>query len=233
MLGLASSLAVDERAMNISNGQVLLLTAGSFLESKQKQLSNQRAHAKKAVEERLALTAAKSSGPNGTGGPPMTMAKFTWKGNAASFEWRKIFHALTGKVGPDSGGILSECQFSPMAMRMYTDHRVMGQIVLPGVSHISLMAATASLGMTTGGGAMAQEFHVSIKEVLFERPYIVHSGTELIEAIANKVDPKTVTANRGGIPVAMEPLGVPTTYCRATNVTKERGIIKAEMEWAK
>lgn len=25
--------------------------------------------------------------------------------------------------------------------RMYTDHRVMGQVVLPGVSHVSLMAA--------------------------------------------------------------------------------------------
>ncbi|CAE8589537.1 unnamed protein product [Polarella glacialis] len=118
-------------------------------------------------------------------------------------------------------------------MRMYTDHRVMGQVVLPGVSHVSLMAATASLGFPAPGGIMSQEWHISVKETLFERPYIVHSGAELIQAIANGVDPSTVPAMAGMLPIAMVPVGVPVTYCRATTVSKERGLIKPEMDWAK
>ena len=118
------------------------------------------------------------------------------------------------------------------ARRMYTDHRVMGQVVLPGVSHVSLMAATASLGFPSPGGGMG-DWHISVKEVLFERPYIVHSGADLIAAIANGVDPSTIQAMAGGLPLPMTPVGVPTTYCRSTTVTKERGIIKSTMDWAK
>lgn len=118
------------------------------------------------------------------------------------------------------------------ACRMYTDHRVMGQVVLPGVSHVSLMAATASLGFPSPGGGMG-DWHISVKEVLFERPYIVHSGADLIAAIANGVDPSTIQAMAGGLPLPMTPVGVPTTYCRSTTVTKERGIIKSTMDWAK
>eukprot|EP00441_Pelagodinium_beii_P035001 CAMPEP_0197651486 /NCGR_PEP_ID=MMETSP1338-20131121/32746_1 /TAXON_ID=43686 ORGANISM="Pelagodinium beii, Strain RCC1491" /NCGR_SAMPLE_ID=MMETSP1338 /ASSEMBLY_ACC=CAM_ASM_000754 /LENGTH=262 /DNA_ID=CAMNT_0043226131 /DNA_START=77 /DNA_END=865 /DNA_ORIENTATION=- len=229
LIGLGSS-AVDERGMNLTNGQTLLLTAGSFLEAKQKQRAKERAHAKKAAEERLAAKAS-DKGSAQAENVKLAHQKFAWQGNSAPFGWRKIYHALCANVVPDSGGLMAECLITPTAMRMYTDHRVMAQVVLPGVSHISLMAATASLGLSSGTGLGANEFHISVKEVLFERPYIVHSGAELIEAIANKVDPKTVTANAGGIPIDMQPVGVPTTYCRASNVTKERGIIKASLEW--
>ena len=36
-----------------------------------------------------------------------------------------------------------------------------------------------------------------------------------------------------GLPLPMTAVGVPTTYCRSTTVTKERGIIKSTMDWAK
>lgn len=229
----------------------------------------------------------------------MKTQKFTWsKDGAKSFEWRKIYHALVGQVGPGEGGLLAEALITPTSMRtalrlvisngfwlffcffscvsfpfgwflmflvdlaafwvlwilawtwiflshlrawrdlsralrrMYTDHRVMGQVVLPGVSHVSLMAATASLGFPSPGGGMG-DWHISVKEVLFERPYIVHSGADLIAAIANGVDPSTIQAMAGGLPLPMTPVGVPTTYCRSTTVTKERGIIKSTMDWAK
>ena len=74
------------------------------------------------------------------------------------------------------------------------------------------------------------DWHISVKEVLFERPYIVHSGADLIAAIANGVDPSTIQAMAGGLPLPMTPVGVPTTYCRSTTVTKERGIIKSTMD---
>merc|ERR1711862_82604 len=50
-----------------------------------------------------------------------------------------------------------------------------GAVVLPGVSHVSLFAATGSVGFPSPGG-LANDWHMSVKEVLFERPYIVNSG---------------------------------------------------------
>jgi len=232
MLGLGASAEADERSMNITNGQTALLTAKGLLDSRKKQLAIERSHAKKAAGERMAVKVASDKSEQGA---PVKLEgqKLTWSNERGHFGWRKVYHALVSTVSPDSGGLMAECLITPVAMRMYTDHRVMGQVVLPGVSHISLMAATASLGMSSGTGIGGQEFHISVKEVLFERPYIVHSGAALIEAIANKVDPKTLTVSNGGIPVPMEPVGVPTTYCRASDVTKERGLIKAETSWAK
>merc|ERR1719401_2035593 len=108
---------------------------------------------------------------------------------------------------------------------MYTDHGVMGAVVLPGVSHVSLMAATGSIGFPNPGG-IASDWHMSIKETLFERPYIVNSGAELIAAIQAGADAGAL-ADRG-----LMPLGTPMTYCRATSVTKEKGQIKPTMDWA-
>jgi len=163
----------------------------------------------------------------------LTTQKFAWsKDGQKSFEWRKIYHALVGGVGQlPEGGIVTETVFSPTAMRMYTDHRVMGQIVLPGVSHVSLMAATGSIGFPNPGG-IASDWHMSIKETLFERPYIVNSGAELIAAIQSGADPSQMGGG-GGMQAAMLPVGVPMTYCRATSVTKERGTIKPTIDWAK
>merc|ERR1711972_363936 len=155
-------------------------------------------------------------------------------GGQKSFEWRKIYHALVGGVGGmPEGGLFTETVISPTAMRMYTDHRVMGAVVLPGVSHVSLMAATASMGMPSPGG-LANDWHMAIKEVLFERPYIVSSGAELIAAIQAGEDPTLVQTNQErGMQAAMLPVGVPMTYCRPTQTAKDRGTIKVKAEWAK
>merc|ERR1712228_99613 len=157
----------------------------------------------------------------------MKTQKFAWsKDGQKSFEWRKIYHALVGGVGGmPEGGLATETLISPTAMRMYTDHRVMGAIVLPGVSHVSLFAATATVGMpmpigagfTRGGG---QEFHISIKEVLFERPYIVNEGLEIIKAIEG-------AGGDGGFGSRDAMLaGTQMTYCRCTAVSKEGGPIQ-------
>merc|ERR1712050_414158 len=149
---------------------------------------------------------------------------FQWQQQKA-FEWRQIHHAMLGPVGPTPDGCLyTEAQFNPTPMRMYTDHRVMGAIVLPGVSHVSLMAATATVGMpmpigggfTRGGG---QDFHISIKEVLFERPYIVNESMEIIKAIEG-------AGGEGGFGSRDAMLaGTQMTYCRCTAVSKEGGPI--------
>eukprot|EP00440_Ansanella_granifera_P052829 gb/GFBE01057280.1/.p1 GENE.gb/GFBE01057280.1/~~gb/GFBE01057280.1/.p1 ORF type:complete len:272 (+),score=45.31 gb/GFBE01057280.1/:1-816(+) len=239
MLGLGASDAMNDRELHIKNGQVCLLTGGDYMVAKRRYaVENRDAHRsqwRQQAEQRLAKAESRRGGVEKAAGESgvMKTQKFTWsKDGAKSFEWRKIYHALVGNVGPDNGGILAEALITPTSMRMYTDHRVMGQVVLPGVSHVSLMAATASLGFANPGGGMG-DWHISVKEVLFERPYIVHSGADLIAAIANGVDPSTVTAMAGGLPVAMMPVGVPTTYCRSTTVTKERGLIKPNMDWSK
>ena len=41
----------------------------------------------------------------------------------------------------DDGLLVNPFPMPNSTRRMYTDHRVMGQVVLPGVSHVSLMAA--------------------------------------------------------------------------------------------
>mmetsp|Transcript_119606 Transcript_119606/g.168239 ORF Transcript_119606/g.168239 Transcript_119606/m.168239 type:complete len:271 (-) Transcript_119606:124-936(-) len=239
LLGLSASDAMNDRDMHIKNGQVCLLTGGDYMNAKRRYaLDNreaQRAQWRQQAEQRLAKADARRGGLDKAAaeGGVMKTQKFTWsKDGAKSFEWRKIYHALVGNVGPGEGGLLAEALITPTSMRMYTDHRVMGQVVLPGVSHVSLMAATASQGFPNPGGGLG-DWHISVKEVLFERPYIVHSGSELIAAIANGVDPSTVQAMAGGLPIPMTPVGVPTTYCRATNVTKERGIVKSTLDWAK
>ena len=51
-------------------------------------------------------------------GGVMKTQKFTWsKDGAKSFEWRKIYHALVGNVGPGEGGLLAEALITPTSMR--------------------------------------------------------------------------------------------------------------------
>lgn len=231
MLGLGGPDATSERELHVKHGQVALNSSADYFSGRKQWESNQRAGSRTQwqyeAEQRLAKVDSrrspivKAAGDSGV----MKSSKFTWsKEGQKSFEWRKIYHALVGAVvGPPEGGLFTEVVISPTAMRMYTDHRVMGSVVLPGVSHVSLMAATASLGFPSPGG-IAQDWHISIKETLFERPYLVTSGAELIGAIAAGADPSAV---------GQLPLGVPMTYCRATAVSKERGTIKPTMDWTK
>jgi len=239
MLGLGVSDAMSEKALQIKNGQVGLLTAADYFSSRQQYELEQRESYRQQwqyeAEQRVARLEAKKSPLEKAGeGGIMKTQKFAWsKEGQKSFEWRKIYHALVQGVGGlPEGGLITESVISPTAMRMYTDHRVMGAVVLPGVSHVSLMAATGSIGMPSPGG-MASDWHMSIKETLFERPYIVNSGAELIAAISAGADPSQMGGGGGPMQAAMLPVGVPMTYCRATSVTKERGSIKPTMDWAK
>jgi len=238
MLGLGTADGLSEKSLQIKNGQVILLTAGDWFSSRSNMESEQkeayRQHWQYEAEARLARIEAKKS-PLEKSSEGFTAGKFAWsKDGQKAFEWRKIYHALCPGVGElADGGIITETPITPTAMRMYTDHRVMGAVVLPGVSHVSLMAATGSIGFPSPGG-MAGDWHMSIKETLFERPYIVNSGAELIAAINSGVDPATIgTSQAAGLQAAVLPVGVPMTYCRATNVSKERGQIKPTIEWAK
>lgn len=240
MAGLATSEATSERDLHVKHGQVALLTSADFYSAKKQwevdQRSSTRASWQEQAEQRLSKMDTRRSpvAKAATESGVMKPSKFTWsKDGQKSFEWRKIYHALVGGVGGMAeGGLFTETVISPTAMRMYTDHRVMGSVVLPGVSHVSLMAATASIGFPAPGG-LAQDWHISIKETLFERPYVVSSGAELIAAISAGADPTQIAGGGGPMQAAMLPLGVPMTYCRATSVTKERGTIKPTMDWTK
>jgi len=230
-LGLGVSDGVSEKELQVLNGQVALLTSAEYAAEQDYHRERQREAARQRwqqeAEQRIARMEAKkrSTETLNDQGIVMKASKFAWtKEGQKQFDWRKIHHALVGNVGaPNDGGLFTETVISPTAMRMYTDHRVMGAIVLPGVSHISLMAATGAIGFPSPGG-MANDWHMSVKETLFERPYIVNSGAELIAAMEAGTD----LAQAG-----MLPIGVPTIYCRASSVTKERGQIKANTDWTK
>jgi hypothetical protein len=238
MLGLGVSDAPNDKDLQIKNGQVCLLTSADYFLSKKSYELESREATRQAwqmeAEARLAKIEAKKSPLEKAGeAGAMKTQKFAWsKDGQKSFEWRKIYHALVGGVnwGPE-GGMMTETLISATAMRMYTDHRVMGSVVLPGVSHVSLMAATGSIGYPSPGG-LANDWHMSIKEVLFERPYIVNSGAELIAAIQAGADPSQMGGG-GGMQAAMLPVGVPMTYCRSTATSKERGTIKPTSDWTK
>lgn len=130
----------------------------------------------------------------------------------SAFSWRSIYHPFVNTVFDPigDGTIVAEVVFTPTPMRMYTDHRVMGQIVLPGVSHVSLCAATASVGME-GTGFKRNEFSINVHETFFERPYLVNDGNEIIAMVAAQ------GGNTGSIP------GTEMTYCRIGRVDKEYG----------
>jgi hypothetical protein len=231
LLGLEVPEALSEKELQVLNGQVALLTSAEYAAEQNHHRELQREAARQRwqheAEQRIArMEAKKKSMETVTDqGIVMKASKFTWnKEGQKAFEWRKIHHALVNNVGTmTDGGLFTESVITPTAMRMYTDHRVMGAIVLPGVSHISLMAATGAIGFPSPGG-MANDWHMSIKETLFERPYIVNSGAELISAMEAGTD----LAQAG-----MLPIGVPTIYCRASAVTKERGQIKPNTDWTK
>eukprot|EP00421_Protoceratium_reticulatum_P024102 CAMPEP_0168482962 /NCGR_PEP_ID=MMETSP0228-20121227/65315_1 /TAXON_ID=133427 /ORGANISM="Protoceratium reticulatum, Strain CCCM 535 (=CCMP 1889)" /LENGTH=201 /DNA_ID=CAMNT_0008499413 /DNA_START=69 /DNA_END=670 /DNA_ORIENTATION=+ len=170
MLGLGVSDAMNEKQLQVLNGQMALMTGAEHVASKKEyeveQREAQRQQWQYEAEQRLARLEAKKSPLDRAGeGGMMKSQKFAWsKDGQKSFEWRKIYHALCqGVGGMPEGGLATECVISPTAMRMYTDHRVMGSVVLPGVSHVSLMAATGSIGFPSPGG-LANDWHMSIKE---------------------------------------------------------------------
>jgi len=144
-----------------------------------------------------------------------TQAQFDRK----EFSWRKIMHVLqSGLSGTSDGGFVTEVVFSPTPLRMYTDHRVMGAIVLPGVSHVALMAATGLVGYQDGSmPGRNQEQCAVVKEVLFERPYVVSAGTEILAAVGDS----GYQPNPSGPVLGTEVPGSSMTYCRSMSVARE------------
>jgi len=102
----------------------------------------------------------------------------TIKWKKSSFSWSQLYHALLGPVQnlPD-GSFTAEMPLGLLPMRLYTDHRVMGKVVLPGVSHFSLMASTAAVahgGRYAGGN----DWYIKVTDVLFERPFFVTASPD-------------------------------------------------------
>jgi hypothetical protein len=64
------------------------------------------------------------------------------------FAWRQVTHPLLNNtLSPSNldGEIVSETCFTAGMMQMYSDHRVFGQIIKPGVSHVGLIAAAGGM----------------------------------------------------------------------------------------
>ncbi|CAK0867805.1 unnamed protein product [Prorocentrum cordatum] len=225
ILGLGSSddpvaLAKD---WQVKNGQVTLLTAADHVSSRHGvEVEKAEAHRhrwQQEAEERLARARAKRTpveraAEAGVG--VMKQGKFAWsKDGQRAFHWRKLYHALLGDVQETRSGFVTECVISPTAMRLYTDHRVLGAVVVPGVSHVSLFAAVGAVALPSPG----MDWHINIKEVLFERPFMINSGAEVIAAVDGGVDPQEV--------------GVPVVYCRAGSVSKVPGPIVPAADWTR
>merc|ERR1712032_1338622 len=154
-----------------------------------------------------------------------TQAQFDRK----EFSWRKIMHVLqSGLSGTSDGGFVTEVVFSPTPLRMYTDHRVMGAMVLPGVSHMGLMAATGLVGYQDGSmPGRNQEQCAVVKEVLFERPYVVSAGTEILAAVGDS----GYQPNPSGPALGTEVPGSSMTYCRSMSVAGRSRPTRPSGDW--
>lgn len=225
MAGLGASstdLLKLKRDWQLKNAQVALLIAADHVATKETSEAHRREAQRhrwqqEAAERKTRLEQAKEGG-QANAGHHLQHKEFPWsKGGPSQFSWRRLYHALSGDVAVvPQVGVLCECVINQALMRMYTDHRVMGGVVLPGVSHVSLFAATGAKHLP--GPMGSADWHMSVKEVLFERPYLIHSGKELIEA---------EEAGKGDGQV-----GVPVIYCRAGGVSKEIGTIKPTVDFS-
>lgn len=143
--------------------------------------------------------------------------------NQRDFSWKKILHPMLGDLMTSDNSILTETPFTQTSLRLYTDHRVMTQIVIPGVSHISLMAATAMIAgqqMGDGQSGKTEDECGVVTEVLFERPYFVHRGAHIITHHGQGADlnpdlPADLTLGPGS-----DETGAVMTYCRAATATR-------------
>jgi hypothetical protein len=94
------------------------------------------------------------------------------------FEWGSSLHLLIeSHTAPTDGGSISEAGIGPPPLRLYTDHRVSAQIVLPGASHVGLMAAACL-------SSHRCRRQVSVTDALFARPFFV-SGEMPAESWTN------------------------------------------------
>merc|ERR1712063_30488 len=143
--------------------------------------------------------------------------------NQRDFSWKRILHPMLGDILTADNSILTEAPFTATSLRLYTDHRVMTQIVIPGVSHISLMAATAIVaGQQMGDGQSGKNEDECgvVQEVLFERPYFIHRGAHIITHHGQGEDlnpdfPPDLPLGPGS-----DETGAVMTYCRAASATR-------------
>lgn len=70
--------------------------------------------------------------------PPSSPVSFVRR----SYAWRHLSNPmLADAVHTNDGAFITTRPMSPVSMRLYSDHRVLGTIVLPGVNHLGLVAA--------------------------------------------------------------------------------------------
>merc|ERR1712032_733338 len=120
MGGLGVSDAMNEKELQIKNGQVCLLTGADYFAAKKsyevEQRESYRQQWQMEAEQRIARIEAKKSPLERAGETgQMKTQKFAWsKDGQKSFEWRKIYHALVGGVGGmPEGGLATETLISP------------------------------------------------------------------------------------------------------------------------
>lgn len=131
------------------------------------------------------------------------------------FGWKALYHPLHGQPDYKDSIFTMEVPFVHNSLRLYTDHRVVGNIVLPGASHISLMCTGAVIMAQAADARVAgkkEDEAGVLKEVLFERPYFV-------SATPGNVDM--------GMPTAV-PAGTITCYCSAG--TAKRDFVPSKMK---
>jgi hypothetical protein len=86
------------------------------------------------------------------------------------FELTPVLHPLYASLTEDiEAAWIAQAVMGPAPMRLFTGHRVMQQIVLPGASHVGLIAASYRASQEC-------EDTVFISQVLFVRPYLVSDG---------------------------------------------------------
>jgi len=218
MAGLGASDAIPKKDWQTKNGQVALLVAADHVAAKKsaeaKRVAVQRRQWQQEAEERQERARVAKKFGQASAEHHLTAKKFAWTmTDHKSFNWRTLLHGLHHGADSFQGGFISECVISPGLMRMYTDHRVMNAVVFPGVSHISLFAATGVAALPNPG---LGDWHMSVKDVLFERPYLVTAGEDMIAA---------AEAGQGA------QVGQPVTYCRCSGISKESGAIKPALDW--
>jgi hypothetical protein len=61
----------------------------------------------------------------------------------SDFSWRQILHVLLAhRKSIQHSGYLCDSEISAVSMRLFSHHRVIGCIVLPGVSHLALVGSS-------------------------------------------------------------------------------------------
>jgi hypothetical protein len=118
------------------------------------------------------------------------------------FAWVRRAHPLLKQLSIQGASVRAEGSLTPQSLLLYQDHRVNGQVLLPGMSHVAFMAAVHLAISASGLGNLS---HASICGLLFERPFFLTAAasddhevhTEIVVCRADEVTGKASQSNRG------------------------------------